>query len=344
VARLDAPVYAPEDWADTLPLPQDEPADALFAISYDPKYAEVFGYLRAALASGERSPRVLALTTAAVTLGPSHYTAWHVRRECLPDGDARALGAELDWLAALVAQKGAWKNYQVWHHRRLVAERLRDGARELAFSRLAIEEDEKNYHAWAHRQWALLFCEELAGGGGGADAAWAAEAALTAELLRADMHNNSAWNHRWFVLTRGGGAPRAVPAALRPAPAAIAGEVAFALAALPLDARNEAAWSYLRALVQLAAAAASDGGGGGGGGGGAAWAAWPEVLSFAAALCGGEGGAGAAAPNCFALEALAEAAEARGAAVEAAAAYERAAEGDPVREGYWRARARAAAP
>jgi len=323
--------YSPADWVDVVPLPQVEPAGVLFSIAYDSTYAEVFGYLRAVLASGERSPRVLSLTGAALELGPSHYTAWHVRRESLPD-DAGALRAELEWVGALVDRRSAWKNYQVWHHRRLLAERLRDSAQEVAFTTLALDADEKNYHAWSHRQWALLSFDAGA-------APWAAERAFAAGLIDKDVHNNSAWNHRWFALTRGGGAPHAVAPQLRPPAAEVAAEAAAALAALRAAPRNEAAWSHLRALVQLAA--------GGGVGqmlssprGGEAWAAWPEALAF----CEEQRGAAAAAgtPNAFALEALAEVAEARGAAAEAAALFEEAAAGDAVRESYWRSRADAA--
>jgi protein farnesyltransferase/geranylgeranyltransferase type-1 subunit alpha len=337
--------YKSADWADVTPLAQVEGADALFSISYDAPYAEVFGYLRAVLASGERSLRVLALTGAAVALGPTHYTAWHVRRECLP-GDAASLCGELDWLGDLVRRKGAWKNYQVWHHRRLVAERLGDVERELVFTALAFEDDEKNYHAWAHRQWALLFRAGGCGGGGaaagggegggGAEALWEAERAFAGALLTHDVHNNSAWNHRWFTLTRGGGAPHAVAPALRPPAAAVAEEVAFSLAALRAEPRNEAAWSHLRALVAVAAAAAGGCGMLSERGGGAAWAAWPDALAFAAGLCG------AGAPNAFALEALAEEAEARGAAEDAATRYDAAAAADAIREDFWRERAAAA--
>lgn len=43
------------------------------------------------------------------------------------------------------------KNYQIWHHRRALAEALGNGRRELAFTATVFEADAKNYHAWTHR-------------------------------------------------------------------------------------------------------------------------------------------------------------------------------------------------
>ena len=52
-----------------------------------------------------------------------------------------------------VAQDSA-KNYQLWNHRAklAVARGAGGAAEELAFAAAAIDLDEKNYHAWAHRQ------------------------------------------------------------------------------------------------------------------------------------------------------------------------------------------------
>lgn len=47
------------------------------------------------------------------------------------------------------------KNYQVWHHRRVIAEMISDGSKELDLTEKALANDSKNYHAWQHRQWAL---------------------------------------------------------------------------------------------------------------------------------------------------------------------------------------------
>jgi hypothetical protein len=62
-----------------------------------------------------------------------------------------------------------------------------------------LEQDSKNYHVWSYRQWLVkrfdLFDkpEELE---------W------TAEMIEADVRNNSAWNHRYYLVVGGrGGKP-----------------------------------------------------------------------------------------------------------------------------------------
>lgn len=57
-----------------------------------------------------------------------------------------------------------------------------------------LEQDSKNYHVWSYRQWLVkrfdLFDkpEELE---------W------TAEMIEADVRNNSAWNHRYYLVAGG---------------------------------------------------------------------------------------------------------------------------------------------
>lgn len=47
------------------------------------------------------------------------------------------------------------KNYQVWHHRRVIVEWLKDASLELGLTEDILNMDAKNYHAWQHRQWAI---------------------------------------------------------------------------------------------------------------------------------------------------------------------------------------------
>ena len=342
-------------WRDVTPLAMTDGPTAPFRIAYSARYSAVYSYVRAVQASGELSARVLWLTGEAAELNPAHYTVWSLRRACLDalgGGAAGPLAGELPWLSALMRRKGCWKNYQVWHHRRLVVERLGDGSAEADFTAEAFADDPKNYHAWSHRQWAV---RALTGGGGGGReggaapaGSWAAERALAEAMLQADVRNNSAWNHRWFVLTRGGGAPSALPRERWPAPAELAQEVAFAVAALGPVRLNEAAWTHLRACALLGLICASGGGSGGGEGMGmdalrqraqpphaAAWAAWPAALALARDCSA----AAATAHNAFACEVLAEHAEAEGDAEAARGHYARAAEGDAIRAQYWAWRA-----
>lgn len=59
------------------------------------------------------------------------------------------LGAELDYMDSFSEDNP--KNYQIWHHRRVIAERSRAGRREMAFTTTVFGVDAKNYHGWAHR-------------------------------------------------------------------------------------------------------------------------------------------------------------------------------------------------
>ena len=48
------------------------------------------------------------------------------------------------------------KNYQIWHHRRCIAEMLGeklDTDKEMDFLDSIFASDAKNYHAWSYRLW-----------------------------------------------------------------------------------------------------------------------------------------------------------------------------------------------
>jgi protein farnesyltransferase/geranylgeranyltransferase type-1 subunit alpha len=53
----------------------------------------------------------------------------------------------------------------------------------------ALDIDEKNYHAWAHRQVLV----QMYG-------AWEQELAYVEAMINRDVRNNSAWNQRAFLL------------------------------------------------------------------------------------------------------------------------------------------------
>lgn len=97
---------------------------------------------------------------------------------------------ELKWSDAVV--KKFIKNYQGWHHRRLLITKLRNPQPELSFITDALAHDSKNYHTWSYRQWLLaeFNLPEL----------WAGELAFVEQLLDEDLRNNSAWHHRYFVV------------------------------------------------------------------------------------------------------------------------------------------------
>ncbi|CAM9223996.1 unnamed protein product [Phaeothamnion confervicola] len=190
---------------------------------------------RAVMAIDELSERALSLTSHVIDINAAHYTAWHYRRRCLA-----ALGKDLEPELRFIEQIAEEnpKNYQIWYHRRVVVERHGDASHELPFVSRVLEDDAKNYHAWSHRQWCLLRFgggSGNAGASGGdsgtsdgnvsgiasasasgpgkksSEAASSASAAVSSSLwsgelmyldglLADDVRNNSAWNHRWFVV------------------------------------------------------------------------------------------------------------------------------------------------
>lgn len=88
------------------------------------------------------------------------------------------------------------KTYQVWHHRRLLIQRLNDPGPELTFIANALQIDTKNYHTWSYRQWILAHFND--------DALWRDELAFVERMLDSDLRNNSAWHHRFFVVFQSG--------------------------------------------------------------------------------------------------------------------------------------------
>ncbi|THG07340.1 hypothetical protein TEA_025845 [Camellia sinensis var. sinensis] len=155
---------------------------------------------------------------------------WQFRRLILEALNAD-LHDELDFIE-LIANDNS-KNYQIWHHRRWVAEKLGTDAMstELEFTKKIFFIDAKNYHAWSHRQWVL----QALGG-------WEDELDYCQQLLEDDIFNNSAWNQRYFVVTKSpllGGLE-----AMRES------EVRYAVEAIIAKPENESPWRYLRGLYK----------------------------------------------------------------------------------------------
>ena len=68
---------ADEKWADVVPIPQDEGGpNPLAAIAYTDEYSQAMSYLRAVMASNEKSLRVMELTNHIIKMNPAHYTVW----------------------------------------------------------------------------------------------------------------------------------------------------------------------------------------------------------------------------------------------------------------------------
>ncbi|EXJ65432.1 hypothetical protein A1O7_01773 [Cladophialophora yegresii CBS 114405] len=201
------PFYAVSPlWKDVIPVPlidgppgQKDPGPALATIAYSPRYSEAMSYLRAVMAINEFSRRALDLTEDIIGMNPAHYTVWLYRAKILKtlwqeEGMTVEDGVttELDWLEGISERN--LKNYQIWHHRQTLISLLETlPPTEPAFLAHILSFDAKNYHVWTYRQW---LCRRFP------DPLLVTDMELRAvdALIDDDVRNNSAWNHRYFVV------------------------------------------------------------------------------------------------------------------------------------------------
>lgn len=224
------PMSRRPEWSDVTPVPQNDGQSPVVPIAYTDEFRETMDYFRAVYLSDEHSSRSLQLTSQAIQLNAGNYTVWHFRRVVLEALNAD-LHEELDFVENVAKENS--KNYQIWHHRRWLAGKLGTDARfkELEFTKKILSLDAKHYHAWSHRQWVL----QALGG-------WEDELEYCHQLLTDDVFNNSAWNQRYFVVTRSpflGGLD-----AMRDA------EVDYTIEAIIAHPVNESPWRYLRGLYK----------------------------------------------------------------------------------------------
>lgn len=317
--KKDVPYSERPDWQDVTPVPQDDGPEPLVVIRYPPGFEEVHSYFRAIQQKDEFSERALALTNDVIEHNAANYTAWYYRRRCLKELDSD-MQTELDFIDMWA--KDSPKNYQVWYHRRwLISEierqlqekvaqgdetaaaRIKEiGDDELAYHMdvMQANDDFKNYNGWSHRGF-IVHKFNL----------WGGEMDFVNDLLRLDIRNNSAWNHRFTVLKN---TKWPLTDETRQA------EVDFTLGALRRCVRNESAWNYLAAFL-------------GEGEGKVPWHAIPAIEAFCLEAV-------ALAPEkeqlCrFAVEGLARVHEGRGELEEAERHYATLKDIDSIRASYW---------
>lgn len=148
--------------------------------------------------AGEQSERLLQLTTRIIDTCEGHYTVWQYRRR-LVDVLHVDLHGELAFVRQYTVERP--KNYQLWRHREAIIARLlesRDEGNLRPFIEaeredlcLVLMDEPKNYHAWQYRQWLTRQVPAAMVDG---------ELEFTKDMLLADPFNNSAWNHRFFIL------------------------------------------------------------------------------------------------------------------------------------------------
>ncbi|RUS18681.1 protein farnesyltransferase [Endogone sp. FLAS-F59071] len=120
-------------------------------------------------------------------------------------------------------------HYTIWNYRqKILFELKKDLKQELDFIEELAEERSKNYQLW---QWVIARFD-----------LWAEELSYLDELLIIDVRNNSAWNHRFFVVFE---------APTKPTPELLAKEIEYAKSKIILAPNNQSSWNYLKGSLQF---------------------------------------------------------------------------------------------
>lgn len=120
---------------------------------------------------------------------------------------------------------------------------------EIPFLSFMFSLDSKNYHVWSYRQWLVRHFS-----------LWDSELPSINTLITQDVYNNSAWNHRWFVLFCRRADPtlhsiKASPGVFNLAEdnkyhLVIEEEIIYVKEKIHLAPQNQSPWNYLRAILR----------------------------------------------------------------------------------------------
>jgi len=233
-----------ELWKDVTPIPQADAERPMAQIAYHPEYRKAMNLFRGILGMDERSKRALKLTTIILQYNPGHYTVWNYRFQILrhlhqTDPEGQHVQKELAMLNKHMGD--IRKSYQAWQHRALVVELLGDSSKEIDFVNQVLKIDAKNYHTWTYRQ--SLLCRY------NQPEMWAGELSSIEGLLVDDIRNNSAWNHRFFIVfdTLPLHSPKLTAEEFK---AIVHREIEFTKQQILKAPNNPSAWNYLRGVLK----------------------------------------------------------------------------------------------
>ncbi|GAA99391.1 uncharacterized protein L969DRAFT_86625 [Mixia osmundae IAM 14324] len=259
------PWHQREGFEDVVPVPQDDGPNPMVPIAYPKEYSSAMDTFRYFVSTGEKSQRVLDVTQALVKMNTAHYTVWTYRGQTLLATGA-SIESELDMMDHHV--KAHLKSYQVWQHRRNMVLALPAAIghrRELPFCTRTLAIDSKNYHTWVYRHWVLshFFGPDSACVIAQADerddalrmekdvkfkdSVWQGELDYAESLLNEDLRNNSAWNHRWFVVY---GSDHSNRASHKNAESLQERELEYCKDKISIAPNNPSAWNYLRGVLR----------------------------------------------------------------------------------------------
>ncbi|SLM39247.1 Protein prenyltransferase, alpha subunit [Lasallia pustulata] len=193
------------------------------------------------MAKNEMSQKALDLTEDVIGMNPAHYTVWLYRAKVvfsLP----KDVSEELEWLDSLTSAGSMkyLKNFQIWHHRQIIMARIPTlPPTEIPFLARTLSKDAKNYHVCSYRQWLVRHFS-----------LWDSELPYVESLLRSDIRNNSAWNHRWYIvfgrpsLDGGLGEKEEVSVEV------VDREIEYVVVAIWQAPQNQSPWNYLRGVLK----------------------------------------------------------------------------------------------
>lgn len=215
-----------------VPVQLDESDPQLCRILYSEEYKHTMGTVLALLRDKEYSPRALDWTLKALDLLASHYTLWSYRYDIVCE-IGHDLWQELEWCEQIALENE--KNYQIWNYRQLIIEKICtdqkfDPHHELPILAAMLQEDAKNHHVWTYRKWLVdrfSMHDDVR------------EIDFVDMCLNADVLNNSAWTHRFFLKFS------------HPADdAIIRSEIDYACRKIKEVPQNPAAWNYLLGIYK----------------------------------------------------------------------------------------------
>lgn len=131
------------------------------------------------------------------------------------------------------------------HHRQVIMSHIPTiPPTETQFLALMFAQDAKNYHVWSYRQWLVRHFS-----------LWDSELPYTESLLQSDVRNNSAWNHRWFIVFARHTDPQKHSiknhdADLEVSVEIIEREIEYTKAAISKAPQNQSPWNYLRGVLR----------------------------------------------------------------------------------------------
>ena len=175
------------NYDDVTPVKQFSDKVEVLKIKYSEKENKMMDIFRGFLQTKELSERVYDLTTEVIEEFPSNYVAWLVRRQCIQEVKELDPKDELIWLDSEMVENQ--KNYQIWHHRKLLIEKLNDPSHEKKMLNEVFSSEPKNFHAWSHRIWMIRRFNNVEG-----------EFDFIEYMLENDIKNNSVWNYRFFLV------------------------------------------------------------------------------------------------------------------------------------------------